>query len=70
MVYYYIQLGQEEHIQRQLGKVTLVVALEILTRSTRDLLWCGAEWQQDNVSVVNEDRTNYGKSGWRWCMEI
>lgn len=70
MVYYYIQPGQEVHIQRQLGKVTLVIALEIVTRGTRDQLCCGAEWQRDNVSVVNEDKTNYGKSGWRWCMEI
>lgn len=70
MAYYHIQQEQKVPIQRQLGKVTLVGVLEILPGSTRGLLWYGAEWQQDNVSEVNEVRTTHGTSGWRWCMHI
>lgn len=31
------------------------------------VVWSGAEWQQDNVSVVNEGRTTHGTSG---CIYI
>lgn len=70
MACYCIQQEQKVPIQRQLGKVTLVGVLEILTGSTRGLLWYGAEWQQDNVPEVNEVRSTHGTGGWRWWMYI